>query len=147
MLDKETIKELALANGFKLKEQADGSMDLNPYVYQFAAALERLATAELKAQVEQLRELAEFWINQSKPVGGRKDEYMTWLALGHQSAAMNATPAQCLAEIKAQAGRDGFIAGADSYFDRHSDEEMSEHVLNSADQYANQLREQAKGAE
>lgn len=39
MLDKTTVKELALANGFKLKEQADGSMDLNPYVYQFAAAL------------------------------------------------------------------------------------------------------------
>ena len=30
------IKELALANGFKLKEQADGSMDLNAYVYDFA---------------------------------------------------------------------------------------------------------------
>lgn len=33
MLNKETIKEIALANGFKLKEQADGEMDLNPYVY------------------------------------------------------------------------------------------------------------------
>lgn len=33
------IKELALANGFKLKEQPDGSMDLNPYVYEFAQKL------------------------------------------------------------------------------------------------------------
>lgn len=33
MLDKETIKQIALANGFKLKEQANGEMDLNPYVY------------------------------------------------------------------------------------------------------------------
>ena len=33
------IKELALANGFKLKEQPDGEMDLNPYVYDFARAL------------------------------------------------------------------------------------------------------------
>jgi hypothetical protein len=33
------IKELALANGFKLKEQPDGSMDLNPYVFDFANAL------------------------------------------------------------------------------------------------------------
>lgn len=33
------IKELALANGFKLKEQPDGSMDLNLYVYDFARAL------------------------------------------------------------------------------------------------------------
>ena len=33
------IKELAIAYGFKLKEQADGNMDLNPYVYDFARAL------------------------------------------------------------------------------------------------------------
>lgn len=33
------IKEIALANGFKLKEQPCGEMDLNPYVYDFARAL------------------------------------------------------------------------------------------------------------
>ena len=33
------IKEVALANGFKLKEQPCGEMDLNPYVYDFARAL------------------------------------------------------------------------------------------------------------
>lgn len=33
------IKELALAYGFKLREQSDGTMDLNPYVYDFARAL------------------------------------------------------------------------------------------------------------
>ena len=33
------IKEIALANGFKLKEQPSGAMDLNPYVYEFARAL------------------------------------------------------------------------------------------------------------
>lgn len=38
-MNKQRIKELALANGFKLKEQPDGSMELNPYVYAFAAAL------------------------------------------------------------------------------------------------------------
>lgn len=32
-------KELALKHGFKLKEQSDGEMDLNPYVYEFAEAL------------------------------------------------------------------------------------------------------------
>ncbi len=32
-------KELALKHGFKLKEQPDGEMDLNPYVYEFAEAL------------------------------------------------------------------------------------------------------------
>lgn len=30
------IKQIALTAGFQLKEQADGSMDLNPYVYEFA---------------------------------------------------------------------------------------------------------------
>ncbi|STZ55538.1 Protein of uncharacterised function (DUF551) [Moraxella lacunata] len=39
MLNKETIKDFALANGFKLKEQANGEMDLNPYVYEFANAI------------------------------------------------------------------------------------------------------------
>jgi hypothetical protein len=38
-MNKSEIRDLALANGFKLKEQADGNMDLNPYVYRFASAL------------------------------------------------------------------------------------------------------------
>ena len=33
------IKAIALANGFTLREQKDGSMDLNPYVYGFARAM------------------------------------------------------------------------------------------------------------
>ncbi|WP_104499272.1 DUF551 domain-containing protein [Acinetobacter indicus] len=45
-MDLQKIKELALANGFKLKEQASGNMDLNAYVYDFANAIER----EVKAQ-------------------------------------------------------------------------------------------------
>ena len=40
------IKELALANGFKLKEQASGNMDLNAYVYDFANAIEQAAKAQ-----------------------------------------------------------------------------------------------------
>lgn len=38
-MHREQIKELALATGFKLKIQPDGSEDLNPYVYEFAEAL------------------------------------------------------------------------------------------------------------
>ncbi|WAU72416.1 hypothetical protein [Acinetobacter sp. TR11] len=45
-MDIQKIKELALANGFKLKEQADGSMDLNAYVYDFANAIEQAAKAQ-----------------------------------------------------------------------------------------------------
>ena len=39
IIGKKYIKEVALECGFKLKEQPDGSMDLNPYVYTFADKL------------------------------------------------------------------------------------------------------------
>ncbi|WP_180060931.1 hypothetical protein [Acinetobacter sp. YH12124] len=45
-MDIQKIKELALANGFKLKDQASGIMDLNAHVYDFANAIER----EVKSQ-------------------------------------------------------------------------------------------------
>lgn len=45
-MDIQKVKELALANGFSLKLQASGNMDLNAYVYDFANAIER----EVKAQ-------------------------------------------------------------------------------------------------
>lgn len=40
------IRELALANGFSLKEQASGNMDLHSYVYEFANALLKEAIPE-----------------------------------------------------------------------------------------------------
>ena len=40
MLTNDQIKEIALQNGFKLKEQPGGEMDLNPDVYHFAKTLE-----------------------------------------------------------------------------------------------------------
>ena len=45
------IKEIALANGFKLKEQPNGEMDLNPYVYEFARALVIDSLQNIKASV------------------------------------------------------------------------------------------------
>ena len=45
-MDIQKVKELALANGFKLKEQASGNMDLNAYVYDFANAIEQAAKAQ-----------------------------------------------------------------------------------------------------
>lgn len=48
-MEKYRITELALANGFKLKEQPDGSMELNPYVFDFAAALLAEKDAEIAA--------------------------------------------------------------------------------------------------
>lgn len=50
-MDAQKIKKIALANGFSLKEQASGNMDLNSYVYEFAQALiaEAQKVTELKA--------------------------------------------------------------------------------------------------
>jgi hypothetical protein len=47
MIDRETIKQIALEQGFNLKEQPDGSMDLNPYVYKFARVLENVTRREI----------------------------------------------------------------------------------------------------
>ncbi len=64
------IKELALANGFKLKEQASGNMDLNAYVYDFANAIEREAKAQ--AVPEQVLEnncmIGQAWFMRGTPV-------------------------------------------------------------------------------
>jgi hypothetical protein len=59
--------------------------------------------AELTARVEQLKELASFWIDQAEPRNASKQEYNTWLALGYESSAMRLTAAQ-LARIKQQGG-------------------------------------------
>ena len=45
-MDVQKIKELALANGFSLKEQASGNMDLHSYVYEFANAVEQATKAQ-----------------------------------------------------------------------------------------------------
>ena len=49
-MNNEDIERIALTNGFKLKEQADGSMALNPYVFDFARAL--LSAAPTPPEVE-----------------------------------------------------------------------------------------------
>ena len=54
--DIKNIKEIALENGFKLREQASGNMDLNSYVYIFAEKLlenKQAEIDELKAKLEQ----------------------------------------------------------------------------------------------
>lgn len=55
----EEIQEIALANGFSLKKQPDGSMALNPYVFEFARALvaaqNEKCNAELKKASDTLR--------------------------------------------------------------------------------------------
>ena len=46
VMDFQKIKELALAYGFSLKEQAGGNMDLHSYVYEFANAIEQAVKAQ-----------------------------------------------------------------------------------------------------
>lgn len=41
LLTQDQIREIALNSGFKLKEQNDGSFDLNSYVYYFAQEIAR----------------------------------------------------------------------------------------------------------
>ena len=50
----EQIRDIALANGFKLKEQPDGTQDLNPYVYEFARSLLLLKLGEVVANMTDL---------------------------------------------------------------------------------------------
>jgi predicted HicB family RNase H-like nuclease len=38
-MNKDQVRAIALQHGFELKAQADGAMDLHPYVYKFAQAL------------------------------------------------------------------------------------------------------------
>ncbi len=54
-MNKATIKRIALDNGFKLKKQEDGTMDLNPYVYDFARALVRDGGHITKEDIETMR--------------------------------------------------------------------------------------------
>ncbi len=56
VMDIQRIKELALANGFSLKPQASGNMDLNAYVYDFANAIEQEAKAQTVPDLGELQE-------------------------------------------------------------------------------------------
>ena len=47
MKAKEQVKDIALRSGFKLKEQPNGEMDLNPYVYEFAELFIKVVAHDL----------------------------------------------------------------------------------------------------
>ena len=55
-MDIQEIKEIALANGFSLKEQASGNMDLHSYVYEFANAIEQAAKAQAVSNTQALHD-------------------------------------------------------------------------------------------
>ena len=63
-MEKSRIKAIALSSGFKLKEQPNGEMDLNPYVYKFAELLELAVlydrNREIKERFETLADNFEY---------------------------------------------------------------------------------------
>lgn len=59
----EDIKSIALVSGFRLKEQADGTQDLNPYVYDFARRLMRLQNGRI------ISSMSDFYIGSSAESG------------------------------------------------------------------------------
>lgn len=61
-MDIQKIKELALANGFSLKEQASGNMDLHSYVYEFANAIEQAAKAQAVPEVKDIGNELQSWV-------------------------------------------------------------------------------------
>lgn len=99
--------------------------------------LTKLEVFELKAQVEQFLEIINHYQEGQVPSDNAMDELI------HRA---NKTPAQYLAEIKAQAGRDGFIAGINARrsieYDVHNGDWGA--ADRAADEYANQLRQKAK---
>lgn len=117
-MDIQRIKELALANGFSLKPQASGNMDLNAYVYDFANAVER----EVKAQSDQKIKLLlcdEHLKKCESPTGVFNSQYPD-----EEPCLI------CLAkETKAQAVPEGFVLV--------SAEQLSQwgHMANYAEQY------------
>ena len=55
-MTKDEIKQAALECGFKLKQQPDGTMDLNPYVYDFA---DKIAAKHLYINAKLLKRMKE----------------------------------------------------------------------------------------
>lgn len=49
-MTRDEIKNIALDIGFELKEQPDGKMDLNEYVYYFAEVIAKKALAKHKSE-------------------------------------------------------------------------------------------------
>ena len=67
-MDKKTVKEIALANGFKLKEQPGGTLELNPYVYVFSDKLVEHQQSKVDELQKQLIDQGQRFNEQSQRV-------------------------------------------------------------------------------
>lgn len=95
----------------------------------------------LKAQVAMLRVACQLGIDMFKANDINVPNTIETL-----QEAIDATPAQCLGEIKARAGRDGFIAGV-GYAHKRPDVVLPKVIEMVAHDYANRLHQQAKKGE
>lgn len=83
-MDKKTVKEIALANGFKLKEQPDGSLELNPYVYVFADKLVEHQQAKVEGMQKRVEDL-----EHKLQIKTRHCEFFEKSRKGHRSLAIH----------------------------------------------------------
>lgn len=80
-MELEKIKELALANGFSLKEQASGNMDLHSYVYEFANALLKEATPEGFVLVP-VKEIKNWFLDESENIYREDPDWLCDIPIG-----------------------------------------------------------------
>ena len=79
------IKELALANGFLLKEQASGNMDLHSYVYEFANAIEQAAKAQAVPEgfvLVPVKEIKTWYLDDSEGIYREDPEWLCDIPVG-----------------------------------------------------------------
>ena len=57
MIEKSRIKAMALSSGFKLEEQPNGEMDLNPHIYEFAKLLELAVLYDRNMEIKERFEI------------------------------------------------------------------------------------------
>jgi hypothetical protein len=78
------VTRIALVTGFALKEQPDGSMALNPYVFDFARKL--LSAAPTPPEVEPVAYGAKVYgTTKWAYIWHEKDDVQGWINLQHQS--------------------------------------------------------------
>jgi hypothetical protein len=74
MISSDEIKSIALENGFTLREQPDGSMDLNHYVYTFAMAMYRKGRSERVAEIRPLVDSLGLVVTHHIPLATMREE-------------------------------------------------------------------------
>ena len=84
-MDIQKIKELALANGFSLKEQASGNMDLHSYVYEFANAIEQAAKAQAVPEgfvLVPVKEIKTWYLDDSENIYREDPDWLCDISIG-----------------------------------------------------------------